>query len=413
VFRYVSMTHYTLRRTAPARAAAPMLDTSQQAVVAHRGGPLLVLAGPGTGKTTTMVEAIVDVVERRGVAPDQVLALTFSRKAAEQLRDRVTARLGRTMGTSMAATFHSFAYSLVRQHAVKDPYEAPLRLLTAAEQDVVLQDLLRPTPEAVRWPDALAEAVRSRGFAREVQALLDRARERGLTGDQLATLGAEAGRPEWEAAGRFLEDYLTILDAQSSLDYADLVVRAVRLAEEPDVQWELRGRYQWVFVDEYQDTDPSQVALLKALAGGGRNLVVVGDPDQSIYGFRGADVRGILRFPDEFRTVTGQPAPVVALQTTRRFGPDLLAASRRIATSLPMTGAIPAEAFQAFREPVPVEGEHGAGALDVVRFDTARAEVEHIPTGCAAPTSRTGSGGRRWPCSCAADAPPSRHSAAR
>jgi superfamily I DNA/RNA helicase len=92
-------TRVTRRRTPAAAATAPSLDTSQRAVLAHEGGPLLVLAGPGTGKTTTMVEAVVDLVDRRGVAPEQVLVLTFSRKAAEQLRDRVTARLGRALGT--------------------------------------------------------------------------------------------------------------------------------------------------------------------------------------------------------------------------------------------------------------------------------------------------------------------------
>ena len=372
------MTKYTLRRAPVAPLAPPMLDTSQQAVVAHDGGPLLVLAGPGTGKTTTMVEAIVDLVEHRGVGPEEILALTFSRKAADQLRDRVTARLGRTLGSSLSSTFHSFAYSLVRHHAVKDAYSAPLRLLSAAQQDVVLRDLLTPTPEAVTWPDSLAEAVRTRGFAHEVQLLLARARERGLTGDQLAALGDKVGRPEWAAAGRFLEDYLDILDAQSALDYPDLVVRAVALAEQPRIRAELRTRYRWVFVDEYQDTDPSQVALLQALAGDGRNLVVVGDPDQSIYGFRGAEVRGILDFPVEFPAADGSPAPVVALQTTRRFGPSLLQASRRIATSIPMTGAIPGDAFNAFREPLPVEGEHGAGEVEVLHFETPRAEVEHI-----------------------------------
>ena len=373
-----SMTTYTLRRGPVAPVAAPMLDTSQQAVVAHDEGPLLVLAGPGTGKTTTMVEAIVDLVERRGVGPEEILALTFSRKAAEQLRDRVTARLGRTLGSSLSSTFHSFAYSLVRSHAVKDAYSAPLRLLSAAQQDVVLRELLRPAPEAIAWPESLAEAVRTRGFAHEVQLLLARARERGMSGAQLVSVGAGEGRPEWVAAGRFLEDYLDNLDAQSALDYPDLIVRAVALADRPTIRAELRNRYRWVFVDEYQDTDPSQVALLRALAGDGRNLVVVGDPDQSIYGFRGADVRGILDFPLEFPTSDGGPAPVVALQTTRRFGPDLLAASRRIATSIPMTGAIPADAFAAFREPLPVEGQHGAGELEVLHFETPRAEVEHV-----------------------------------
>src|SRR6478736_5050009 len=128
----------------------PILDEHQQQVVDHAGGPLLVLAGPGTGKTTTLVEAIVARVEA-GARPDQVLALTFSRKAAEQLRDRVTARLGRTMATPLSSTFHSFAYGLVRAHAAADLYAAPLRLLSAPEQDVILQEMLAGQ-QAPSWP---------------------------------------------------------------------------------------------------------------------------------------------------------------------------------------------------------------------------------------------------------------------
>ena len=371
------MTTYTLSRP-PAAPPAPALDAAQQAVVGHRGGPLLVLAGPGTGKTTTMVETILDLVERRGVPPHEILALTFSRKAAEQLRDRVTARLHRTLDTTLSTTFHSFAYSLLRAHADVGTYAAPLRLLSAPVQDVVLQTLLRPSPESVAWPPGLEEAVRTRGFSREVQSLLARARERGLTGERLAALGEAAGRPEWVAGGRFLEQYLDVLDAESAIDYADLIVRAVRLADDPAVRADLRMRWSWVFVDEYQDTDPSQVALLRALAGDGRNLVVVGDPDQAIYGFRGADVRGILDFPATFPTVDGRPAPVLALTRTRRFGPGLKAASARIAAGIPVRGAIPGDAFEAFRSAEADPGPHGDGTVEVLHLDSPRAEVEHI-----------------------------------
>src|SRR5512139_3555125 len=133
----------------------PTLDEHQQRVVDHAGGPLLVLAGPGTGKTTTLVEAIVCRIDE-GARPDQVLALSFSRKSAEQLRDRVTARLGRTMSTTLSSTFHSFAYGLVRRYSPAEVYAAPLRLLTAPEQDVILQRLLTDAPESVRWPESLS-----------------------------------------------------------------------------------------------------------------------------------------------------------------------------------------------------------------------------------------------------------------
>src|SRR3954468_22354795 len=156
------------------RAAAPVppaLDEHQQRVVDHAGGPLLVLAGPGTGKTTTLVEAIVERIEGRGVDPESVLALTFSRKAAEQLRDRVTARLGRTTSSTLCSTFHSFAYGLVRRYSPPELYADPLRLLSAPEQDVVVRGLLTREAESVGWPTGLAAALDTRGFARELGAL--------------------------------------------------------------------------------------------------------------------------------------------------------------------------------------------------------------------------------------------------
>ena len=194
-------TTYHLVRPEPATAAPVALDPEQQRVVDHEGGPLLVLAGPGTGKTTTLVEAIADRIERRGVDPSQILALTFSRKAAESLRDRVTARVGRTTSTTMCSTFHSFAYGLVRAYSPADLYTAPLRLLSAPEQDVVLQALLTDAPESVRWPEGLRAAVGTRGFAAEVQSVLARARERGLDPADLRELGRREGVPSSRRLG--------------------------------------------------------------------------------------------------------------------------------------------------------------------------------------------------------------------
>jgi superfamily I DNA/RNA helicase/RecB family exonuclease len=371
----------TTYRLAPARSAPtapPALDPQQRAVVDHAGGPLLVLAGPGTGKTTTLVEALVDRVENRGADPSSVLALTFSRKAAEQLRDRVTARLGRTMATTLSSTFHSFAYGLVRRYSAAELYAAPLRLLSAPEQDVVLQELLRGSHEDALWPSALDRAVGTRGFAREVQAVLSRAREKGLDPVDLKALGEEADVPELVAAAQFMQQYQVILDDQSSIDYPELIHRAVLLAEQPAIRADLRSRFAHVFVDEYQDTDPSQVRLLRALAGDGRDLTVVGDPDQSIYAFRGAEVRGILDFPRAFPRADGRPAATVALRTTRRFGPRLLRLSRSVVSGLATTGAVDAEVFAAFRHPEALVGPHGPGRAEVLTFDTERGETEHV-----------------------------------
>ena len=366
-------TYRLVRPSAPAQA--PVLDEDQQQMVDHAGGPLLVLAGPGTGKTTTLVEAIVDRVETRGADPSQVLALTFSRKAAEQLRDRVTARLGRTTGSAICSTIHSFAYGLIRRYAPRELYRAPLRLLSAPEQDVVVRELLQRHAEAVAWPPELDRALETRGFAREVQMVLARAREKGMESGDLVRLGESEGKPEFVAAGLFLADYLTNLDDQSATDYADLIRRAV--IEATAHRDELRRQFRHVFVDEYQDTDPGQVALLRAIAGDGGDLTVVGDPHQSIYGFRGAEVRGILEFPTDFPAADGSPAPVVSLHTTRRFGPRLLVATQRVAGRLGLPGAIDPAARDAFLSPVAAEGGDD-GLVTVRTFDTERAEAEHL-----------------------------------
>ncbi|HWU20098.1 MAG TPA: ATP-dependent DNA helicase [Nocardioides sp.] len=367
-------------RIAPPRPAPPVptLDPFQQQVVDHGTGPLLVLAGPGTGKTTTLVEAIVDRIERRGARPDQVLALTFSRKAAEQLRDKVTLRLGRTMATQLSSTFHSFAYSLVREYAedglFPDPARPPLRLLSAPEQEVVLTELLREREHAVGWPPELAQARRTRGFARELSALIGRATERGLGSRRLREVGLAEKRPEWVAAADFLDQYDDVLGDQNALDYSALIATAVAMLQDPTtgIRDDLRRRFRHVFVDEYQDTDPSQVALLREIAAPDAELVVVGDPHQSIYGFRGADVRGILEFPQRF---TG--SDVVVLRTTRRFGPELLDAAASVARRLPVPAGLSSEQSEAFRTPL-TSLPAGAGRVETLTFDTERAEAEHI-----------------------------------
>jgi superfamily I DNA/RNA helicase/RecB family exonuclease len=346
---------YRLVRTPPPPRRPLVPDAGQAEVLAHAGGPLLVLAGPGTGKTTTLVEAVARKVEA-GLAPEQVLVLTFSRKAAQELRERITARLGTASAGPSAWTFHAFCYALVREHQPPELYSEPLRLLSGPEQDVALRELLRGSLELGRaWPPSLLTCLTTRGLAEEVRALLSRARELGLEPDDLAALAAREGRADWGALAGFFGEYLDVLDAQGALDYAELVSRAVVLAEDPEIGPRLQDRFRAVFVDEYQDTDPAQERLLQALAGRGRDLVVVGDPDQSIYAFRGAEVTGLLRFPERFAQADGTPAPVVALRTCRRSGAELLAVSRRVARRLPAPG-LAADRLQAHRDLQPAPG---------------------------------------------------------
>ncbi|MDX2921290.1 MULTISPECIES: ATP-dependent DNA helicase [Streptomyces] len=394
---------YRLVRTPPGSVEPPLLDAGQRAVVDHPGGPLLVLAGPGTGKTTTLVESVAARVNRGG-DPARILVLTFSRKAAVELRDRMAARLGAARGPQ-ATTFHSYCYALVRAHQDADLFADPLRLLSGPEQDVTVRELLAGQLDLekeglaqVRWPDELRACLTTRGFADEVRAVLARSRELGLGPDALADFARRTGRPDWSAAAQFLAEYLDILDAQGVLDYAELVHRAVLLAERPEVAAELAGRYDAVYVDEYQDTDPAQVRLLHALAGNrgrapkharghgegeggnregaraGRTLIAFGDPDQSIYTFRGADVNGILDFPDTFRRADGTPAPVGVLTTSRRSGAGLLAATRLLTRRMPLN-RLPADTVRAHRE---LHAVRDGGRVETYTYPTASTELENI-----------------------------------
>ncbi|MEU1373339.1 ATP-dependent DNA helicase [Streptomyces triculaminicus] len=370
---------YRLVRTPPGPVVPPELDAAQRAVVEHRRGPLLVLAGPGTGKTTTLVEAVAERV-RRGTDPERVLVLTFSRKAAVELRDRMAARLGGAHGPQ-ATTFHSYCYALVRAHQDVGLFAEPLRLLSGPEQDVMVRELLAGEVELgrrgrgrVRWPDDLRACLTTRGFADEVRAVLARSRELGLGERHLGDFARRIGRPDWSAAASFMAEYLDVLDMRGVLDYAELVHRAVLLAEHEDVAAELGRRYDAVFVDEYQDTDAAQVRLLRALAGGGRTLVAFGDPDQSIYAFRGADVNGILDFPQAFPGPDGSAAPVRVLTTSRRSGAALLAATRLLTHRMPLT-RLPADAVRAHRELTAVRG---GGRVEAYTFPTPSAETDNI-----------------------------------
>jgi len=338
VARGATGTGYRLvRRPVPTRGTPPLLDEQQRSVVAHPGGPLLVLAGPGTGKTTTIVEAVVDRISR-GVDPEKILVLTFSRKAAEELRERITGRLGATLRHPPALTFHSYAFALVRREYARTG-ELPPRLMSGPEQLHEVRELLAGEAEDLlgSWPEPLRPALRTRGFADELRALLSRAAERGIGPRELARLGHKNGRDDWVAAAGFLDRYdaRMVLDQFPAHDYSELVQVATSLLADPKVRERQRAEHEVIFVDEYQDTDPAQEALLRALAGDGRDLIAVGDPDQSIYGFRGADVRNILRFSSRFRTASGAEAPVVALRTCRRSGEVLLEATRDVARRLP------------------------------------------------------------------------------
>lgn len=372
--------HWRLDLSPAPPAQAPLLDSDQQCVVDHRDGPLLVLAGPGTGKTTTIVEAIrARIQDPHDPLPvDSILALTFGRKAAGELRDRVAARLGGGLLPTVS-TFHSFAYALLRSTDAPEDFLHPPRLMSGAEEDVRIRELLKGavTDGSIDWPDDLMGALPTLGLANEVRAVLARARELGLQGGDLRRIGAASGRPAWVAVGQLAGQEQDVMLLENVIDYTELVFRAYLRASEPGVARVLHQRYRVIYVDEYQDTDPLQVALLRALAGPRTAVVAVGDPDQAIYGFRGADVRGLLRFPDDFPTASGQPAPVAVLGRTRRFGPRIRgAASAVLGDRLPP--GLPAAQARAHRDPACADAEPGRDTVSVRIYDERGAQAAHI-----------------------------------
>jgi superfamily I DNA/RNA helicase/RecB family exonuclease len=328
-------------------------DPLQRRVIAHTDGPLLVIGGPGTGKTTTLVEAVAARVAG-GVDPERVLVLAFGRRPAAALRAGIEARIAGGSGRParglvavhepLVRTFHAYAFGLLRRAAARRG-EPPPRLLTGPEQDLVIRELLEvPDDEdPVGWPDQLRSALRTRAFAGQLRDLLLRAAERGVGAGELAELGHRLGRADWPAAARFMNEYTAVLALREATthdsigyDAAELVRAAVGLLrDDAEVLAAERHRLAHVYVDELADTDPAQLDLLELVAGGGTPLVAFADPDSSTFAFRGADPGGVTSFPDRFRTAAGAAAPTVTLTRSYRAGESLVAAAARVARRLP------------------------------------------------------------------------------
>jgi superfamily I DNA/RNA helicase/RecB family exonuclease len=395
-----------VRRAGLEAPAAVTLDAEQRAVVAHRDGPLLVIGGPGTGKTTTLVEAVAARVAE-GTDPGQILVLTFGRRASAALRDRIEARIGaqaagaadgssaaggtgavrtRAMTEPVVRTFPAYAFGLLRMAAAQRGEPAP-RLLTGAEQDALIRELLSAPDAAQRWPEGLRQAVRTRAFAAQLRDLLLRAAERGIGPRRLAELGREHNRPDWVAAADFLVEYRNVLalrDASTrgtvAYDQAELVRAATALLrEDPDLLAAERARCRYVYVDELADTDPAQIDLLELVVGGGAHVVAFADPDSATFAFRGGDPTGVRDFTQRFRTAAGDEAPQITLRTSYRSTPELLAASRRVAARLRgpsahrrLTSKVAEDSAADGR------GADGPAAVDVCTFRSATSESAYI-----------------------------------
>lgn len=304
-------------------------DAAQQRVIAHEAGPLLVRGGPGTGKTTTLVEAVARRVAE-GTDPQRILVLTFGRRGSQSLRRRIEARIAQGVGHEpLVRTFPAYAFGLLRRSAALLGEPSP-RLLSGPEQDLVIRELL---PGDAGWPERLLPALGTRAFAEQLRDLLLRAAERGIGPDDPLW----QRRDDWQAAARFLHEYeqtMALRDASTrgsaGYDHAELVRAATALLRrDPQLLAAERSRLSAVYVDELADTDPAQVELLQLIAGG-LPLTAFADPDSSTYGFRGADPQIVRTFAERF-----PGTQQVVLATAHRAAPAIRAATARVARRLP------------------------------------------------------------------------------
>jgi DNA helicase-2/ATP-dependent DNA helicase PcrA len=287
------------------------LNPPQREAVLTTEGPVLVLAGAGTGKTAALTARLAHLIASRKAWPSQILSVTFTNKAAREMRERV-ARLsgGALEGMPWLGTFHSVAAKMLRIHAELVGLQSNFTILDTDDQLRVIKQLIQAANlDEKRWP------------ARQLAGLIDRWKNRGWTPKQV-----DAGESEAFAAGRGAElyaQYQERLRTLNACDFGDLLLHMlVIFRTHPDVLEGYRDRFRYILVDEYQDTNSGQYEWLRLLAEPRRNLCCVGDDDQSIYSWRGAEVANILRFEKDFPGAT-----IIRLEQNYRSTSHILAAA--------------------------------------------------------------------------------------
>ena len=283
------------------------LNSEQRAAVLHGDGPLLILAGAGSGKTRVITRRIAELIERCGVAPQRILAVTFTNKAAGQMRERIAKLVGPIEGM-WVSTFHAFGARILRRHAD----------LLGWGRDFVIYD----ENDALRLGRVIVKAMDLDPKLFAVEKMLfavERAKHR-----LKESLGS--GEGEGGAWARFYSTYQKRLQKANAFDFADLIFQTHRLwKQHPEVLAQYRERFQHVLVDEFQDTDRAQYGLLRLLCPAESNLCVVGDDDQSIYMWRDAEVAHILGFKKDYPS-----ARVVKLERNYRSTSSILQAASQV-----------------------------------------------------------------------------------
>jgi DNA helicase-2/ATP-dependent DNA helicase PcrA len=313
--RAMSETPSSLPLSARAMAARPApyldgLNPAQRAAVEALDGPVLMLAGAGTGKTRALTARIAHLLAQGRARPNEVLAVTFTNKAAREMKER----LGRLMGESVEGlpwlgTFHAICVKLLRRHAELVGLKSNFTILDTDDQIRLLKQLIvAENIDEKRWP------------ARMLAGLIDGWKNRALTPDKVK--GAEAATFN-NYGGELYTAYQARLRALNAVDFGDLLLHMVTIFQtHPDVLAQYQRWFRYILVDEYQDTNVAQYLWLRLLAQGHRNICCVGDDDQSIYGWRGAEVGNILRFEADF-----PGAQVIRLEQNYRSTAHILAAA--------------------------------------------------------------------------------------
>ena len=321
-------------------------------------GRVRVLGGPGTGKSSLLVDAAVAQIGA-GVDPESVLLLTGSGRVGVRERSALTTALLRARFTGpcraavrepLVRTVHGYAYAVLRR-AAERAGDAPPRLVTSAEQDAIIRELLAGDLEdgplaASAWPADLLPALRTAGFANELRNLLARCSERGVDPQELERMGRRCGRPEWTAAGQFARQYEQVMLLRAAvgtaapqattpaLGAAELVGAALEaFAVDPELLASERARVRVLLIDDAQQLDPQAARLVRVLAAGTELVLIAGDPNQAVFGFRGGEASGVS--PASGWYPQADDAPSVTLTVSHRCAPAVARAVSGIARRLP------------------------------------------------------------------------------
>ena len=326
------------------------LNEPQREAVYHTDGPLLILAGAGSGKTRVLTHRIAYLIGERGVNPWNILAITFTNKAAEEMRQRVDNLVGFGAESVWVSTFHSACVRILRRFIDRLGYENHFTIYDTDDQKTLIKEVCRKV-------DVDTKVFKERSL---LSAISSAKNEMILPDEFELNAGGDFAKMK---IAKVYREYETQMRANNALDFDDLLVKTVQLLQtQPDVLESYQERFRYIMVDEYQDTNTVQFQLVSLLAGKYKNLCVVGDDDQSIYKFRGANIRNILDFEHEF-----PDAKVIKLEQNYRSTGNILNAANSVIAN------------NRGRKEKSLWTENGEGELIRLRqFDTAFDEADFI-----------------------------------